>query len=209
VAAARGPDDETDRDGAPAASARRRAAPKVEGAGDADLMAGAAAGDLASIGELYDRYARHVWRVAHRSLDTMAAEDVVHQLFVKLPELARSYDGRASCRGWLCGIGLRLALRQRRGIGRLRRMLSAFAQTTTDRSMRTPERDAMSRQELSKLERALASLSEKNRVVFVLVEIEDLTAEEAAKTLQIPAGTARRRLFEARKQLHAALKGEG
>jgi RNA polymerase sigma-70 factor (ECF subfamily) len=193
----------------PAASGRRRHPAKLDTAGDAELMAGAAASDLASIGELYDRYARHVWRAAHRTLDDAAAEDVVQQLFLKLPELARSYDGRPSCRGWLCGIGLRLALRHRRGAGRFRRLLAAFSQTASDRTTRTPERDAASRQELSTLQRALSRLSEKNRAVFVLVELEELTSEEAAKVLQIPAGTARRRLFQARKELHAALERGG
>jgi RNA polymerase sigma-70 factor (ECF subfamily) len=179
---------------------------QLEGVGDADLLVAAAAGDLAAIGELYDRHAGHVWRAAHRSLDDTAAEDVVHQLFLKLPELALSYDGRPSCRGWLCGIALRLAMRHRRGAGRLRRMLAAFSHTTPDRSTRTPEHEAIGRQRLSALERALSGLSEKNRVVFVLVEIEDLSSEEAARVLQIPAGTVRRRLFQARKELHAALE---
>jgi RNA polymerase sigma-70 factor (ECF subfamily) len=165
-----------------------------------------AARDLAAIGELYDRYARHVWAVAHRCLDDMAAEDVVQQLFLKLPEIAASYDGRASCRGWLCGIGLRLALRQRRGAGRLRRLLQAFSLIASDRATRTPEREALGRERLTALAHAMDRLSEKNRVVFVLVELEELTCEEAAEALQLPPGTVRRRLFHARKELHEALR---
>jgi RNA polymerase sigma-70 factor (ECF subfamily) len=169
-------------------------------------MKGASEGDLGAIGELYDRHARHVWRVARRSLDDMTAEDVVHQLFLKLPELARSYDGRPRCRGWLCGIAIRLAIRQRRGAGRFGRILAAFSHTLSGRSTRTPEGEAMTRQGLSQLEVALGKLSEKNRVVFVLVELEDLSSEEVAGLLQIPAGTVRRRLFQARRELQAAMK---
>ena len=180
---------------------------RLDSATDAELMKGAREGDLGSIGELYDRHARHVWRVARRSLDDMAAEDVVHQLFLKLPELARSYDGRPRCAGWLCGIAIRLAIRQRRGAGRFGRILAAFSHTVSDRSTRTPEGEAMTRQRLSHLEGALEKLSEKNRVVFVLVELEDLSSEEVAELLQIPAGTVRRRLFQARKELSARLKG--
>jgi RNA polymerase sigma-70 factor (ECF subfamily) len=189
-------------------------APRVAGRAlsresDAELLERVAAGDLGSLGELYDRYARHVWQAARRSLDGVDAEDVVHQLFVKLPEIAPSYDGRASCRGWLCGIAVRLAMRHRRGAGRFRRMLGSFAHTLVGRTTRDPERAAIGSQELGALERALATLSEKKRVVFVLVEVEGLTAEDAARALGIPAATARTRLFHARKELHAALEAQG
>lgn len=185
-------------------------APRVAGRAssresDSALLQAVAAGDLGALGELYDRYARHVWQAARRSLEGVDAEDVVHQLFVKLPGIAPSYDGRASCRGWLCGIAVRLAMRQRRGAGRFRRMLASFAHTVSGRTTRDPEREAMGSQQLGALERALAALSEKKRVVFVLVEVEGLTAKEAARALGIPAATARTRLFHARRELQAAL----
>ena len=189
-------------------------APRVAGlassrASDAELLQGVAGGDLGALGELYDRYARHVWQAARRSIDGVDAEDVVHQVFVKLPEIAPSYDGRANCRGWLCGIAVRLAMRHRRGAGRFRRMLGSFAHTLVGRTSRDPEREAMGSQDMSALERALAALSEKKRVVFLLVEVEGLTAEDAARALGIPAATARTRLFHARKELQAALQEEG
>ncbi len=189
-------------------------APRVAGlassrASDAELLQGVAAGDLGALGELYDRYARHVWQAARRSIDGVDAEDVVHQLFVKLPEIAPSYDGRANCRGWLCGIAVRLAMRHRRGAGRFRRMLGSFAHTIVGRTSRDPEREAMGSQDMSALERALAALSEKKRVVFLLVEVEGLTAEDAARALGNPAATARTRLYQARKELQASLQGEG
>lgn len=189
-------------------------APRVAGralsrTSDAELLQSVAGGDLGALGELYDRYARHVWQAARRSLEGVDAEDVVHQLFIKLPEIAPSYDGRASCRGWLCGIAVRLAMRHRRGAGRFRRMLGSFAHTVVGRTTHDPERAAMGSQEMSALERALAALSEKKRVVFVLVEVEGLSAEDAARALGIPAATARTRLFHARKELQAALEAEG
>jgi DNA-directed RNA polymerase specialized sigma24 family protein len=39
----------------------------------------------------------------------------------------------------------------------------------------------------------------------VLVELEEMTSEEAAKALDVPAGTVRTRLFKARRALRAAL----
>jgi len=178
--------------------------------GDADLVRCVAAGDLGALGELYDRYARDVWRAVSRSLPESAdAEDVVHTTFMKLPEIAASYDGRASCRNWLCGIGVRLGLRHRRGAGRFRRMLDTFAHEVFGRSGGDPERKASGHEELAALEDALERLSEKKRAVFVLVELEGLSAEEAAGALQIPAATVRTRLFAARRALQEALRKGG
>ncbi len=184
--------------------------PRAADTPDAELLAGVAGGHLGALGELYDRYARDVWRAVRRTLPSGAdVEDVVHATFLNLPRIAASYDGRASCRNWLCGIGVRLAMRHRRGAGRLQRMLGSFAQTVTGQGARDPEQRASHRQELAVLDRALARLSEKKRAVFVLVELEGLSAAEAAEALEIPAVTARTRLFHARRELQEALQREG
>ncbi|MGD0528577.1 MAG: sigma-70 family RNA polymerase sigma factor [Polyangiaceae bacterium] len=184
--------------------------PRPAGATDAELLAEVAGGHLGALGELYDRYARDVWRTVRRSLpDGADVDDVVHATFLNLPRIAASYDGRASCRNWLCGIGVRLAMRHRRGAGRLQRMLLSFAQTLVGRGVADPERRASDNQELAVLERALARLSEKKRAVFVLVELEGLSAAEAALALEIPAVTARTRLFHARRELQQALQRGG
>lgn len=173
---------------------------------DAELLVRVADGDLEPLGELYDRYARDVWRAVQRTLrDEGDVDDVLHATFMNLPKIASSYDGRASCRNWLCGIGVRLAMRHRRGAGRFRRMLGAFAYAPPPRSVADPERQASHNQELAALDRALGRLSEKKRAIFVLVELEGLSAEEAARALEIPAATARTRLFHARRELQEAL----
>jgi RNA polymerase sigma-70 factor (ECF subfamily) len=178
--------------------------------GDPELLADVAAGDLGAIGELYDRYARDVWRAACRTLgDPADADDVVHATFLGLPRIARSYDGRASCRNWLCGIAVRLALRNLRGATRFRRALASLAYTIVGRSTLDPERSASSQEELAVLGRAMSRLSEKKRAVFVLVELEGLSAEEAAAALEIPAATVRTRLFHARRELQDALEHGG
>ncbi len=173
-------------------------------------MRGVAEGDLACLGELYDRHAQSVWRAVSRTLaGSSDVEDVVHATFLNLPRIAPSYDGRPECAGWLCGIAVRLSLRHSRGAGRFRRMLASFAHGVTARSPSNPERSASDREQVAIFERALAELSAKKRAVFVLVELEGLTSEEAAKALEVPAATVRTRLLHARRELHAALQREG
>lgn len=55
--------------------------------------------------------------------------------------------------------------------------------------------------------RALSELPESFRAAVVLVDMEDLSYEEAAAALQCPVGTLRSRLFRARKLLFVALRG--
>jgi RNA polymerase sigma-70 factor, ECF subfamily len=178
--------------------------------GDPELLRGVAEGDLTCLGELYDRHSRGVWRAVSRALPGSAdVEDVVHATFLNLPRIAPSYDGRPECGGWLCGIAVRLALRHSRGAGRFRRMLDSFSHAVTARSPRDPERSASEHEEVAIFEQALAGLSAKKRAVFVLVELEGLTSEEAARALEAPAATVRTRLLHARRELQAALNRGG
>jgi RNA polymerase sigma-70 factor (ECF subfamily) len=180
------------------------------GRSDPELMRGIADGDLACLGELYDRHAQAVWRAVSRALAGSAdVEDVVHATFLNLPRVAASYDGRPECAGWLCGIAVRLSLRHSRGAGRFHRMLASFSHLLTGRSSSDPERSASEHEEVAIFERALAGLSAKKRAVFVLVELEGLTSEEVSKALEVPAATVRTRLLHARRELQAALNRRG
>ena len=129
-------------------------------------------------------------------------------MFLKLPRIARSYDGRSSARPWLVGIAVRVALRHRRGAGRFFKMLASFAGTTAGQGPGDPERHASDRQELRAFEDALAKLTPKKRSVFTLIELEGLTTDEVAIALEIPPATVRTRLHHARRELQAALRSQ-
>jgi RNA polymerase sigma-70 factor (ECF subfamily) len=88
-------------------------------------------------------------------------------------------------------------------------MVGSFARTVTELWTRHPEREAASQEELVRLQCALDRLSDKKRAVFVLVELEGLSAEEAARALDIPAATVRTRLFHTRRELQAAMDRQG
>ena len=72
----------------------------------------------------------------------------------------------------------------------------------------SPEAEAAREQLRSILERAIGDLPANFRTVFVLHEIEGLSVEDAAQTLQIPTGTAKTRLMRARRKLQQALAPE-
>jgi RNA polymerase sigma-70 factor (ECF subfamily) len=184
-----------------------RSASRVDAGTDAELLAAVTAGDLTALGTLYDRHARHVWRVLHRITNGgNDVEDVLHATFLQLPKLARNFDGRSSsCRNWLCGVATRLALRHGRGLARFTAMRSRLGSGSPRATIVDPESQASHREDLRVLERAIASLSPKIRAVFVLLELHGLSHAEVAETLQIPLATVRTRLFGAKEVLRRSL----
>src|SRR5215208_6170356 len=78
---------------------------------DARLVADAARGSPDALAALYSRYAKQLLSVAYRLLQTRQdAEDVVHDVFVGLPEALRRYEERGSLGPWLRTITARVAL---------------------------------------------------------------------------------------------------
>jgi RNA polymerase sigma-70 factor (ECF subfamily) len=57
------------------------------------------------------------------------------------------------------------------------------------------------------LERALAALPDALRLTVILVDMQDLSYQEAAEKLDVPVGTVRSRLARARFQLAERLQG--
>jgi RNA polymerase sigma-70 factor (ECF subfamily) len=57
------------------------------------------------------------------------------------------------------------------------------------------------------VEDALRDLPEQFRAAVLMVDVEELSYEEAAAALDCPVGTLRSRLFRGRKLLYAALFG--
>jgi RNA polymerase sigma-70 factor (ECF subfamily) len=185
---------------------------RSEGASQSDavLLIAVAAGDLGALGVLYDRHSRAVWRVLARVMNGSAdVEDVLHATFLKLPEVAFSFDGRPSCRNWLCGVAVRLALRRGRTLERFTRMLSRFARAQWVQPSADPESQNILSEDLAALQRALETLPPKKRAVVVLVELQGMAQEDVARVLGVPAATVRTRLFSARRVLREALAPKG
>jgi RNA polymerase sigma-70 factor (ECF subfamily) len=70
----------------------------------------------------------------------------------------------------------------------------------------TPARTVEGRAALEQLRGALSALDEADRALIVLREIEGMTYEEIAETMELPLSTVKTRLFRARQQLKRALE---
>lgn len=176
--------------------------------GDSASLAAVKAGSARALAGLYDEY-HHAVRVLARRLlgDDAAAEDVVQEVFAALPRAAGRYRGDADEQAFLLGITVKRARSHLRAAIRRRHLLERYGRHER-LGPRNPEQDAYREQLARRLVRALDQLSTAHREVFVLCEVEGMTAVQAAAVLGIPEATVRTRLFHGRARLRALLDDE-
>ena len=165
---------------------------------DASLVADTRAGNADALGALYERYGNALLAVAYRLLQSTAdAEDVVHDVFVGLPEALRRYEERGALSAWLRTITARVALARMR------------ADNARERLSLTDVGEPMHRQHdiegLISLEYAMQQLTPALRAVLVLKEIEGFSHAEIAEMLHISVGASEVRLHRAVAALRAIL----
>ena len=160
-----------------------------------------AGGDLAPLGELFDRYhtaVRHF--LLSLQVDRADLDDLVQETFLTAARAAPNFRRDAPARPFLFGVAARLAWRRRRSFARLRRMLTSFGQRPSAAAPTAPEL-LEGDERRAQVHAALAKLSERHRTVLVMVEFGEMSGVQAAEALGIPAGTVWRRLSEARAAL--------
>jgi RNA polymerase sigma-70 factor (ECF subfamily) len=130
------------------------------------------------------------------------AEDVAQEAFAKAHRSFRQLRDRDRFRAWLVRMTWRLAINFRRG--EKRRTLREDSHAAESAS-RDAQDEAGSRDRVAEIWRAIDALPDKLRVVIVLANIEGHDLREVAAWLDIPEGTVKSRLFEARRQLKEQL----
>jgi RNA polymerase sigma-70 factor (ECF subfamily) len=166
-------------------------------------------GDPKAVALLYYRHHNAVRAFANRLLgEETAAEDLTHEVFMALPRALRRYRGDASLRTFLIGIASNRAKQYIRSAARRRAAYERY-RTLELPPDPTPELLCSRRELASTLQRALDTLPVKQRVVFVLSDVEEKTSTEVAEIVGVSPATVRTRLFHARKKLRRVLQREG
>jgi RNA polymerase sigma-70 factor, ECF subfamily len=178
-------------------------------ASDRELLMGVREGEEAALNELIGRKTKPLLQLCQRILgDAEEARDVVQVTFFKVWESRRKFDDRWSPNTWIYRIASNLAidhLRSRRSRERsqepVRQHLRQVADTRASRDL-----SRLQQSEVAAIFRDLsAGLSEKQRMVFLLREIEGLSSPEVAEILDCRESTVRNHLFNARKYLRKEL----
>jgi RNA polymerase sigma-70 factor (ECF subfamily) len=186
------------------------ALPRVESAesetGLLVLLRRVGAGEPAAIDEVYRAHHVALRGFANRFLgDAAAAEDLVHDVFLILPGAIRRFRGESSLRTFLTAIAVKRAYKHVRSATRRRAAMSRFAEQP-EKLSRAPDDEVAGAELATILYAALDKLPRDQRTAFVLCEIDQLTAGEAAAIVDAPEATVRTRLFHARKRLRDLLE---
>jgi len=169
------------------------------------------AGETALYELLMRRHNQRLYRVARAILrDDAEAEDVMQDAYVRAYQNLASFEGRAKFVTWLTRIAVHEALT------RSRRRLRFQSLDITDESNgevmksatstnRSPEQEAYDRELSTVLEKAVLSLSEEHRLVFMLRDVEGMSTEETAVSLNLTEENVKVRLHRARGRLRKRL----
>jgi RNA polymerase sigma-70 factor (ECF subfamily) len=165
---------------------------------DGELLRRLRERDPEALGELYDRHGSRVHAVAAR-IDRASAEDVAHEVFLKLWRDGGGFAGRARFATWLYRMTVNAALDQARR-RKVRDAVSLDALAAVPAAA-----GALLDAERIDLAAALAELPERLRVPVVLRFFAGLEYREIAAELGCREGTVASRLSRALARLGARL----
>lgn len=149
---------------------------------------------------IFKDYNRFVWRMlAHLGVEPADLEDALQEVFVVVHRRIQDYREAGKMRAWLYSICSRVARGFRRSRLRRREQL-----TSTPPEVEVCQPEELANQEAVRAARRLLdALPEKQRVVFLLYEVEQLPMSEVALAVNCPLPTAYARLRKARERVLA------
>ena len=160
----------------------------------------------AELARIYEQHFDFVWRSARRlGVPDSAVDDVVQEVFIVVHRQLASFEGRSSMKTWLFGILRNLVLRQRRSWARRGRE-QALEESEVEAGEAGADEQLAESQARQVLHALLAQLDDDKRAVFVLADLEQLSAPEIAEATGLKLNTVYSRLRLARAEMERALE---
>ena len=186
---------------------------------DEELLVCVQQGEKPAFNELFSRYDGPLRaRLCKIVQDGEIAEDMLQEVFIRVWNKAATWEGRGSVRSWLYTIATHLAFNHLRSVRR-RPELSLDEPIEQDdveegqsviRQLEStipgPAAQFEASQTRALVRNLIDDLPEARREAMYLVHCEDLSVQEAADALGVPAGTVKSRLFYGRKAIEDLLK---
>jgi RNA polymerase sigma-70 factor (ECF subfamily) len=186
------------------------------GRSDAELISAAQGNDHVAFETLVRRYSERAYRAAYRVVrDQQAAEEVLQEALIKAYRALPRFEARSSFYTWLYRITVNLALDRRRRGKRAPAVEwdDAIAHEIDPRSTlpepANPEVASLRLEVRELVAEGIQTLPDGQREVLLLREVDGLSYEEIAETMQISKGTVMSRLHYARKKMMAFLVARG
>lgn len=158
---------------------------------------------------IYEQFFDFVWRSSRRlGVEEAALDDAVQEVFVVVHRKLHTFQGRSSLRTWLFSITLRVASEHRRA---RRRKAPERPNDPGDLSalpdLKTGPHESAARAEAALvLRRFLDDLDDDRRAVFILAELEGMSAPEIAEATSANLNTVYARIRSARQSFEEAVR---
>ena len=170
--------------------------------GESGLVGRAAAGDVEAFEELYRVNVGRVYALCLRMAgDPTLAEELAQEAFVRAWQKLGSFRGASAFSTWLHRVTVNVVLGHRRSTARREARVRAVGD---DLPQNVAGRDAGTAESID-LERAISSLPDGARTVFILHDVEGFRHREVSSLMGIAVGTSKAQLHRARKLLRKAL----
>ena len=182
---------------------------------DQQLVERVQRGDKAAFDLLVIKYQRKIFRLLSRLIrDPGEVEDVAQEAFIKAYRALPNFRGDSAFYTWLYRIAINTAKNWLVSQGRRAPTTTETdieeAETFDDgehlRDLNTPDAMLLTRQVADAVNRAIERLPEELKTAIVLRELEGLSYEEIAETMNCPIGTVRSRIFRAREAIAEELR---
>ncbi|HYK88741.1 MAG TPA: sigma-70 family RNA polymerase sigma factor [Acidobacteriota bacterium] len=170
--------------------------------------------------ELFERYSSMVFHLTCRILgDREEALDVSQEVFLTVYRKMSCFRGESSLKTWIYRIAVNRASNRCRWWNRLRRRGTVSLDEhlsrervrdiseTLESGGKSPEETLLIEEERAEIERSLIRLPVQQRIAVVMRDIDGLTYEEIAESLQVSLGTVKSRIARGREELKRRLNG--
>jgi len=189
----------------------------ISGAADVEIVERVLGGDVNAFSVLVHKYQDRIYSaVANYVSNPDDAMDITQDAFLKAYDKLAKFNSKSAFYTWIYRIAINTAIdfiRKRKirtadSLDDERFTETGFEPVSKDDSA-DPQKALASAENMRLLRTAIASLSDKLRIVLVLHDIEDLGQEQIAEILRIPVGTVKSRISRARMDLRRILRQQG
>lgn len=177
---------------------------RISAESEAQLVTKALQGDRNAFGSLVEAHAPMVRRLTRAVLRHAAdADDAAQEAFLSAWNALDRFQPSQALGPWLA----RIAVNAARDLARRRRVRTTEP-VPFDRADAGPLPDQVADRRVTgeRLDAALSTLPERQRVVLVLFEVEGYAHSEIGQLLGVPEGTVRSELFHAKRKLRELLR---
>ncbi|KST67319.1 RNA polymerase subunit sigma [Mastigocoleus testarum BC008] len=163
-------------------------------------------GDTHSFRQLYRCYQQRVRSILYQLCAPDCLDDLVQEVFLRAWKGLPKFRQEAKFSTWLYRIATNVAYDRRHAATQTKTKLQNLSQQTPTHQQ-APDLMELHYQDL--VQRGLANLSFAYRTILVLHDLEQVPQREVAQILEIPLGTVKSRLFNARAAMRKYFQQQG